>query len=503
MLLRKPEMSSFYFQWILLSALWIAGSQMHIINHRSYAISAGLAFMIECNEEREMQNASVSWSLVPNRSLDNINGININVNVLWFLPADLSHSGSYSCLSRKGNETWETIFDVCVENKTCPKLNRKDEVTSTKELFCFLPHIFEIDPQAQVTWRNNCHPLNVTNSKVFPINRDQDKVGLYTCFVSFTFEGKNYSAAQTTEIYKHSSDYVVTKPKIIYPKEETQKVTLGESYTIKCKALAGKNDNGETFIYWLSDSESLDLNYDFSIVEEGDQKYMLSVLNITEVTEEYLYINFTCVVQHPAGLDFGKVFLIPASQNERYFWIGLGLVALLILLCAVVFLFRVDLVLAYRAVCSSAAVSSAVHEVIADIMSRSRRLIIVLTSQSCVSPQTDATKSLLPDKLPISDHDVQLKETTTSSDQIWAAYEQRVGLYDALVKQGLKVILVQVEDGVEEALLPESLQYISRTKGILKWRPNASERVNKSFWKYMRYRMPPAKRQKNQELTVL
>ncbi|XP_042620297.1 interleukin-1 receptor-like 2 isoform X1 [Cyprinus carpio] len=556
MLLRKPEMSSFYFQWILLSALWIAGSQMHIINHRSYAISAGLAFMIECNEEREMQNASVSWSLVPNRSLDNINGININVNVLWFLPADLSHSGSYSCLSRKGNETWETIFEVCVENKTCPKLNRKDEVTSTKELFCFLPHIFEIDPQAQVTWRNNCHPLNVTNSKVFPINRDQDKVGLYTCFVSFTFEGKNYSAAQTTEIYKHSSDYVVTKPKIIYPKEEIQKVTLGESYTIKCKALAGKNDNGETFIYWLSDSESLDLNYDFSIVEEGDQKYMLSVLNITEVTEEYLYINFTCVVLHPAGSDFGKVFLIPASQNERYFWIGLGLVALLILLCAVVFLFRVDLVLAYRAVCSSAAVSSdgklydayvcclhgdqhcsssatkfaldflpavledlygyklfisgrdelpgeAVHEVIADIMSRSRRLIIVLTSQSCVSPQTDATKSLLPDKLPISDHDVQLKETTTSSDQIWAAYEQRVGLYDALVKQGLKVILVQVEDGVEEALLPESLQYISRTKGILKWRPNASERVNKSFWKYMRYRMPPAKRQKNQELTVL
>uniref|UniRef100_A0A673HA66 Interleukin-1 receptor-like 2 n=1 Tax=Sinocyclocheilus rhinocerous TaxID=307959 RepID=A0A673HA66_9TELE len=522
MLSRKSEMSSFYFQWILLSALWIAGSPMHIINRRSYAISAGLAFRIECNEESEMQNVSVSWSLVPSRSLDNINGINMNVNVLWFLPADLSHSGSYSCLSRKGNETWETIFEVCVENKTCPHVNRKDEVTSTKELSCFLPHIFEIDPQAQVTWRNNCHPLNVTNSKVFPINRSQDKVGLYTCFVNFTFGGKNYSAAQTTEIYSHSSDYVVTKPEIIYPKQETQKVTLGESCTLKCKALVGKNDNGETFIYWSSDSESLDPNYNFSIGRSGV----------------------------PA------VFYLLPFQNERYYWIGLGLVALLILLCAVVFLFRVDLVLAYRTVCSSAAVSSddklydayvsylhgdqhssssamtfaldflpavledlygyklfisgrdelpgeAVHEVIADRMSRSRRLIIVLTSQSCVSPQTDATKSLLPDKLPISDHDVQLKETTTSSDQIWAAYEQRVGLYDALVKQGLKVILVQVEDGVEEALLPESLQYISRTKGILKWRQNASDRGNRSFWKYMRYRMPPAKRRKNQELTVL
>ncbi|XP_016340171.1 interleukin-1 receptor type 1-like, partial [Sinocyclocheilus anshuiensis] len=294
----------------------------------------------------------------------------------------------------------------------------------------------------------------------------------------------------------------------------------------------------------------------FISVKEGERDYMLSVLYIPEVTEEYLYTNFTCVVQHPVGSDFGKVFLIPASQNERYYWIGLGLVALLILLCAVAFLFRVDLVLAYRAVCSSAAISSdgksydayvsylhgdqhgstsavtfaldflpavledlygyklfisgrdelpgeAVHEVIADRMSRSRRLIIVLTSQSCVSPQTDATKSLLPDKLPISDRDVHLKATNTSSDQIWAAYEQRVGLYDALVKQGLKVILVQVEDGVEEALLPESLRYISRTKGILKWRQNASDRGNRSFWKHMHYQMPPAKRRKSQELTVL
>ncbi|XP_016386654.1 interleukin-1 receptor type 1-like [Sinocyclocheilus rhinocerous] len=547
-------MRAFYFRWSLLSALWIAGSEMHITNLRSYTISAGLAFKLECNEDREMQN--VSWSRVPDQSLESISGINIHGSALWFLPADLSHSGSYSCLSRKGNKTGETKFDVSVDNKACPCANRKDGVKSTKDITCLLPHIFEIDPQAQVTWRNNCHPLNVTNSKVFPLNRSRDMVGLYTCFVSFTFGGQNYSAAQTTEIYSHSKGYVVTKPEIIYPKEETQKVTLGESYTLNCKALVGKNDGGETFLYWLNGFKFLELDYDTSIVKEGERDYMLSVLYIPEVTEEYLYTNFTCVVQHPVGWDFGKVFLIPASQNERYYWIGLGLVALLILLCAVAFLFRVDLVLAYRAVCSSAAISSdgksydayvsylhgdqhgstsamafaldflpavledlysyklfisgrdelpgeAVHEVIADRMSRSRRLIIVLTSQSCVSPQTDATKSLLPDKLPISDRDVHLKATNTSSDQIWAAYEQRVGLYDALVKQGLKVILVQVEDGVEEALLPESLRYISRTKGILKWRQNASDRGNRSFWKHMHYQMPPAKRRKSQELTVL
>ncbi len=60
-------------------------------------------------------------------------------------------------LSQKRHETWETIFDVSVENKTCPCLNRKDEVKSTKEITCLLPHVFEIDPQAQVTWRNVRH----------------------------------------------------------------------------------------------------------------------------------------------------------------------------------------------------------------------------------------------------------------------------------------------------------------------------------------------------------
>ncbi|XP_043086523.1 interleukin-1 receptor type 1 isoform X2 [Puntigrus tetrazona] len=497
-------------------------------NLRSCSISAGLAFMLECNEGGETQNVSVSWSLVPNKSLEGVRGINVQGNTLWFLPADLSHSASYVCSIREGNQTWNSTFIISVENNTCPRANRKDELKSTKDITCWLPHIFEIDPQAQVTWRNNCHPLNVTHGAVFPLNRSV--VGLYTCFVSFAFRGQKYTAAQTTEIYSHKKDYVVTKPEIIYPKEETRTAILGERDKLTCKALVGLNDGEETVLYWRNGSSFMD--FETKREREGEREYLLSVVLIPKITEDYLYKDFICVVQHPAGSDSGKITLIPATQNERYYWIGVSLVALLLLLCAVVFLFRVDLVLAYRTVCSPAVVSSdgnsydayvsylqgdqhgsssattfaldflpatledlhgyrlfisgrdelpgeAVHDVIADRMSRSRRLIIVLTSQSCASPQTDAT------------------------NQIWADYERRVGLYDALVKQGLKVILVQVEDGVEEALLPESLQYIRRTKGVLKWRQHASSRANRSFWKHMRYRMPPATRQKSQELTVL
>ncbi|KAK7154684.1 hypothetical protein R3I94_007878 [Phoxinus phoxinus] len=511
----------------------------HMTHRRSANFVAGLVFNLQCN--RNSQNGSVSWSRVPSQSLGNITGITIKDNMLWFLPAELVHSGEYSCFSRNGNETQEMIFEVSVQNVTCPLMNRQDDVKSTKEVKCFLPHVFELDPGAQVSWRKNCLPLPLfstgKNSMVFPVDRSDEMVGLFTCFVNFTFEGLNYSAAQTTKIYSQPSDFVVTKPKIIYPKQETHTVTLGESFKLSCKALVGKNDMEETDIFWTSDCECLNLSYESSTIKESEQLYKLSVLSISEVKDEYLNTDLTCVVQHPAGSDFGTVRLIQASQKERHYWIGLGLVALVTLLGAVAFLFRVDLVLVYRDVCSSSAVCSdgksydayvsylhgdqlisssamtfglhflpevleglygyklfisgrdelpgeAVHEVIADRMSRSRRLIIVLTSQS----QTDATKKSL-----ISDDAVRLEESSCA--QMCAAYEQRVGLYDALVKQGLKVLLVQVEDGVEEASLPESLRFIHRTKGILRWRQNASDRANRRFWKYVRYHMPPAQRQ--------
>lgn len=350
---RKPVMnfSTLYFRSILLFALWISGSVTHLTHRKTYTFVAGLAFNLQCN--RDSQNVTVNWTRVPSRSLESITGMNIKDNTLWFLPADLTHQGSYSCFSRKGNDTWETIFEVSVSNETCPHWNRKDELTSTAKLECFLPHIFKIDPQAQVTWRKNCQPLNMSNSKVLLVDRSTEMIGLLTCFVNFTFEGQNYLSAQTTEVYMGSTVDVVTPPKLIYPKpSQTHKVTLGQSYKINCKALVGMNDDDDTDLYWYTDSDSLRLDFDLSRFKEGDQEYLLSVLSISEVTAEHLNINFTCKVDHPAGSDSGRVVLILASQNERYYWVGVGLVALLILLLALLFLCRVDLVLAYRSVCS-------------------------------------------------------------------------------------------------------------------------------------------------------
>ena len=56
-----------------------------------------------------------------------------------------------------------------------------------------------------------------------------------------------------------------------------------------------------------------------------------------------------------------------------------------------------------------------------------------------------------------------------------------------------------IDGPVDYAALPESLPYIHRTQGALRW-PGASPRnhvctklsANRTFWKSLRYHMPPA-----------
>ncbi|XP_056611884.1 interleukin-1 receptor type 1 [Triplophysa dalaica] len=549
LLKRKPKSSfAFYFQWILISLL-LGGVEMQVKPLRTYYFTAGLAFKLQCNNiQTQNQNVSVTWSYNQDQKLENISGISVKHDALWFLPARPFHKGNYSCLSRQGKESWVTVFNITVDEASCPRMNRENTAQTTRELTCMLEHIFQVDPQAHVTWMKNCKPLNVTNSMVLPMNRSPDNEGLYTCFVNFTFEGQNYSAAQTTKIYIVPTDFVVTQPKVIFPQQEHLKVTLGKSYNLKCKALVGKNGKDETFLYWLRQIPGSSVELPNTSGPFFEEDYMLSTLHLSDITAKDINANFTCVIEHPAGNDFGTVTLIP--DNEQYVWVIVGLIAIsagLIILSAVGFyLFKVDLVLAYRGLCSPITTHTdgksydayisylhgdelglsstmtfalqslpavleelygyklfisgrdelpgeAVHDAVADRMNRSRRLIIVLTSRSFES--RSATEPLL-------SHSDPSVTPIPSASRIWGTYEQRVGLYDALVKEGLKVILVQVEDGVDENSLPESLQYIRRTKGILKWRSD-SDGANRKFWKHLRYQMPPAQRRKSKQMTEL
>ena len=71
-------------------------------------------------------------------------------------------------------------------------------------------------------------------------------------------------------------------------------------------------------------------------------------------------------------------------------------------------------------------------------------------------------------------------------------FEQSVGLYDALVSSGPKVIVIQTGQG--EITLPPSLSLHTHSKRTLRWRTHTHTHSQRRFWKKLRYLMPVAQR---------
>lgn len=126
------------------------------------------------------------------------------------------------------------------------------------------------------------------------------------------------------------------------------------------------------------------------------------------------------------------------------------------------------------------------------MVGKSRRLIVVLPSQPFAKSSNKKGGALEP----LSLNNNLASHLSESSLLNWGPYECWVGLHDALVKECLQVILVQVGGEVDDALLSESLRYIRYTQGILKWKEHYTSQPNGRFWKQMRYRMPPVRKSK-------
>ncbi|XP_060785102.1 interleukin-1 receptor type 1 isoform X2 [Neoarius graeffei] len=283
---------------------------------------------------------------------------------------------------------------------------------------------------------------------------------------------------------------------------------------------------------------------------ENNMEYRHSYLTIFEVQQEFFNIPFQCVAHNSFGYHSGTVTLIQPSQRALY--CGLAILTAYVV-AALGFLlfyqFKVDLVLAYRNLSPclkqhndgklydayvtylhgddhsasfattfalhvlpevledrlgyklfisgrDALPGAAVHDVISETVGKSRRLIIVLPSQA-FTKSSDNTGGLLnkmsPEHLSLNNN-ITASELSESSHLYWGPYECWVGLYDALVKDCLQVILVQVGKEVDDALLPESLRYVKHNQGILKWKQHFTSEPNGKFWKQMRYRMPPVQK---------
>lgn len=74
--------------------------------------------------------------------------------------------------------------------------------------------------------------------------------------------------------------------------------------------------------------------------------------------------------------------------------------------------------------------------------------------------------------------------------------EKQLAMHSALIQDGIKVILIELEKIQDYAAMPESIRYIKQKHGVIRWKGDFSERSRSAgtrFWKRVRYQMPSRK----------
>lgn len=86
------------------------------------------------------------------------------------------------------------------------------------------------------------------------------------------------------------------------------------------------------------------------------------------------------------------------------------------------------------------------------------------------------------------------------------ACEQQLAMYNALIRDGTQVILIEMGEILDYTSMPESVRYIKQKHGAIQWKGDVSEKscsANTKFWKNVRYQMPPKKKMSHSEIYLL
>ncbi|XP_062982298.1 interleukin-1 receptor type 1-like [Elgaria multicarinata webbii] len=527
----------------MITALWLIG-WISLVDS-SFRFCLNLDTFVPVGEPRAIccprrtlfsvqSNHSVTWyrsgSDIPITTDSNFR-IHQREDLLWFNPTTIEDSGLYQCVVNSTRaERKITVFnnseDLCFnENMT---YTQKLLLSNSGSLTCpDLSYFKNESTPLVVQWYKACSPglFKDGRFKTFKegllINdpTENDK-GIYICQATFTYMGKPYNVSRAINLI-----ILVPPPEvriqIIYPRNNSIKVEPGSSVVMDCNASAGGN---KVFLSWEFGGEYSETYKDMQskymrILSSGNLTWGVK-FNISEVKNEN-YGKYMCAAwSFSSGNSAAYIILERPVRNIQAYLIG-GLVSpLFIILTALVTyrFFRIDIVLWYRASCQpllskgvsdgklydafvfypqhkeNCAYSSDIFvlKVLPEVLEKQcgYKLFIFgrddLPGQAVVTVVDETIKQsrrviilLVPDS---SCHSLQ---TLTS--------EHHIALYNALIRDGIKVILIELDKIKDYRNMPESIKYLQQKHGILTWRGDFSEKslmATTKFWKNVRYQMP-------------
>ncbi|XP_037832003.1 interleukin-1 receptor type 1 isoform X2 [Kryptolebias marmoratus] len=473
--------------YLLMALLPLGYTEEH--NHSgetdTYYVSVGHVFLLSCPST--YVQSEVMWSRGDGHDETLPAGVEVRDGLLWFLPVQTSHNGTYICEKRDKTRKSKRRVSVSVSSEYCPDANEDLLVTEgvSGGLPCKQKEIFRLNLMRSVRWMKDCNPMQLDEDSIYadgllrlPAVTQWD-AGKYTCLIDFNIDGRNYTAARSIQLtVKNGTPDVFPELQVVRPQQDVFIVQVGKRAELQCLAYTGFSEDSEIYMYWTIDGKDIkdikELSESWTFIHNRGKVYGQSNLSISEVAYQFLNVPIQCNILSPVEKKFGLAWLKEADHTDFHVSVALCLMASLLVLFLVLFSFRVEVVLSYRKLMRHFPTQQAIHDAISTTLQQCRRLIIIL------SPNGKAKKT-----------------TPLCENQIQLLYEQEVGLYNALMQNDPKILLVEIDGPVDYSHLPESLRYIRRKQRVLKWK-NVFTETNelttfiskRNFWKNLQYQMP-------------
>nr|XP_021146261.1 interleukin-1 receptor-like 1 isoform X1 [Columba livia] len=454
---------------------------------------------------------------------------------LWFLPTSREDSGNYTCVIHFSNNRTKS-FDMSVhvhpyKRGICfPSQIRYPNDTGRGKIVC--PTIDNYKNATIIQWYKDCKPLQgeryfKAEKYIFINNPRKEDDGYYTCRFIYTHKGNIFNVS-ATRIFISKEKHSPLPPQILFPKDkDVIEVELGAALSLKCQARLGIKKQPIAVVTW--DVDNVPVRYlDFSRFNEktnffegrAQEYYRETTLHINEIKKEDLQANFTCVAVNEMHNTKATVTLQLKAPRE----VGLpnillitGSLVLLVAIAVSVILyqsFRVDIVLLYREVFQPYSVKDDgkiydayviyprnhtneanfveyfVYQIMPDILENECGYKLCIHGRD-IYPGEDTASAI--EKMMQKSRRLIILLTQQLINCKESAYDQHIALYNALIQNDTKAILLEMETIGNYEKLQESLKFIIKQQGTIKWKEEHTvhpQSSNSRFWKQVRYHMP-------------
>ncbi|KAF3694563.1 Interleukin-1 receptor type 1 [Channa argus] len=499
-------------------SLGLAVTHDHSGETDTYYVSAGHLFILRCLIADTQSN--VTWSRMGRHNLSLPTGVEVRDGLLWFLPVQVSHNGSYMCEKRDKTGLLQITFQVSVSPGECPNPSETVPIPEGVNggLPCKQTEIFELNVKKEIQWMRDCQPvqaINVDHKGFLRLSAVSERdSGKYTCLVNISVGGRKYTAARSMQL-AITDDTVAIEAHVVSPINEVIVVQVGMPVEVKCLVLIGVSEDPEIIIHWTFDgtfAEDLEgITVSLKYFHDRGRVYGLSTLSISKVLHQFLEIPISCNVESPLGKKTGSVwlqevcFLSKGYMAAQQISVAVCVSAFLalVVLCVAFLFFKVDLVLAYRKLLihfskhqahdgklydgfvsflhpnnlTSAETASFALQVLSEELERKHGYSLYIRGRD------DCPGEAVHDAIAATVHQCRRliiiilsseEKHTTANDkadkvspmcenQIQLCYEQRVGIHDALTHDDPRVILLEIEVFDFKAVPYNITWYVSKT----------------------------------------